>query len=322
MSTNHLFDLTSSLALLEFTGDDAKSFLQGQLSNDINDITNETSQLSGYCNPKGRLLALFHIFSIDDKIYLQFPKSLLAKIQKRLQMYVMMSKVKIKDCSDELASIGLSGKEIDVLLSKHFTQLPKKAWDVLSENNLTIINLSFGQSNSQSRVQITGSIDSIKELTDKLIASGQSLSNNVLSKNELWTQLDIQAGIPSITEKTYEAFVPQMINLDTIGGVNFKKGCYTGQEIVARMHYLGKPKRLMYKIEFENDAIEIGEGSLLYSPDSKSSQGAGNIVSIVEVSENKFSALAVIEIALIEKKNVYIDEAYTVKATIIDLPYF
>jgi folate-binding protein YgfZ len=317
MSKNHLFDLTTQ-SLLEFTGEDAKTFLQGQLTNDINDVTDETSQLSGYCNPKGRLLALFHIFSIQKKLYLQFPKVLLAKIQKRLQMFVMMSNVKIKDCSDELASMGVSGDEINSLLSDFFTQLPNNDGQVITKNNLTIINLAHSQSSQQTRYQIVGSKQSIKELRDKLITSGVELSTS-----ELWTQLDIQAGIPSITEKTYERFVPQMINLDSIGGVNFKKGCYTGQEIVARLHYLGKPKRLMYKIEFEavSDDIDISEGSLLYSPDSKSSQGAGNIVSLANTAENKFSALAVIEIALIEKKSIYIDEACTIKAIITDLTY-
>jgi len=315
-----LFDLTDSDVLLEFTGEDCKTFLQGQLTNDINDITNEISQLSGYCNPKGRLLALFRIFSINDKIYLQFPASLLAKIQKRLQMFVMMSKVTIKDVSNELINIGLAGSKISELLRQQFSGLETKDNQVITQNGLSIITITGEKPGTTPQYQCIGTIDKIQSFCSQLFSNSISLINN-----DGWNQLNIQAGLPTVEAGTLEAFVPQMLNLHRLNGINFKKGCYTGQEVVARMHYLGKSKRAMYQLSFTSKTLpQPGDSS--YSPQSDSGQGAGKIVSICSLAgsqqnENRILILAVLEITIAEQNAVFLDENCTIKGEIIELPY-
>ncbi|MFK5892985.1 MAG: folate-binding protein [Pseudomonadota bacterium] len=315
-----IFDLSAKNALLEFTGEDAKTYLQGQLTNDINDISNEHSQLSGYCNPKGRLLALFHIFSINDKIYLQFPVELLPKILKRMRMFVMMSKVTIKDVSEELINVGLAGNNISEILKQQFDSLTDVNNSVLTKNGITLITISGINSDKTPRYQCLGSSDALISFCTELFSKDVFLQDN-----DGWTQLDIQSGLPRVVPNTVETFVPQMLNLHRLNGINFKKGCYTGQEIVARMHYLGKLKRLMYQLKFNTDKLPK-PGDSLYSPESTSGQGAGKIV-LASISTNTLSsekeviALAVLEISTVEKDAIFIDEACTIKATIVDLPY-
>lgn len=312
----YLFNLSSNVGLLEFTGEDARTFLQGQLTNDINDVTDKISQLSGYCNPKGRLLALFRVFSIHNKIYLQFPIELLPKIQKRLKMFVMRSKVTIKDVSDELINIGLAGKKLSDRLNQHFEGLTDINYSVLTQNGLTLITISDNNSAKSPRYQCIGSSESVQSLCTELFSENISLTGI-----NGWTELNIQSGLPCVVEKIVEAFVPQMLNLHLLNGVNFKKGCYTGQEIVARMHYLGKTKRLMYQLKFDTDKLPES-GDSLYSPESASGQGAGKIV-LASMLSNSLSAiaLAVLEVSTVKKDAVFLDKAYTVKATIVELPY-
>jgi len=318
-----VFDLSHSDALLEFSGEDAKTFLQGQLTNDINDINNEISQLSGYCNPKGRLLTLFRIFSIADKIYLQFPASLLAKIKKRMQMFVMMSKVTIKDVSAELINIALAGEKISSLLKQQFDALTTQDNNVLTQNGLTIINISGETSGVVPQYQCIGSYETVQSFCSQLFSNDMALIDN-----NGWTQLNIQAGLPSVGEKTIEAFVPQMLNLHRLNAINFKKGCYTGQEVVARLHYLGKSKRAMYQIKFATDSMAEA-GDKLFSPESSSGQGAGSIVLASQYSSSLSSSLsnketlvlAVVENSSVEKNAIFLDEGCTIKGTIVELPY-
>jgi tRNA-modifying protein YgfZ len=146
-----------------------------------------------------------------------------------------------------------------------------------------------------------------------------------LTDHNGWNQLNIQSGLPSVVENTVEAFVPQMLNLHLLNGINFKKGCYTGQEIVARMHYLGKLKRLMYQLKFESDKLPEA-GDSLFSPQSSSGQGAGKIVLASQLANSESTnkeiiALAVLEISSVENDAIYLDKDCTIKATIVDLPY-
>ncbi len=316
------FDLSSEYGILEFSGEDAQTYLQGQLTNDINEINNEAAQISGYCNPKGRLLALFYIFSIDNKFYFQFPANLLAKTLKRMQMFVMMSKVVIKDVSNELINIGLSGDMIESLLhtslnneiQQKITLLPKKNNEVVSLSGLTIIKLSDKQdyNNATTRYQCIGNLEKIQSLSSQLFAQGIKQADF-----STWQSFNIQAGIPSVDESTREAFVPQMINLHLLNAINFKKGCYTGQEVVARMHYLGKLKRLMYLLSIDEESDNtVLPGDKLYSPESNSGQGAGKVVSV-----SGSTMLAVVEVSVADKNAIFLDEEHSIKLTIGELPY-
>lgn len=243
----------SHLGLLKISGADASAFLQGQVTNDIKLLHSHQAHFTGYCNPKGRLIALFFAWADIENIYLQMPKALVEPIAKRLKMYVMRSKVEIQDASETLVKFGLNGTRTVKLLSALFDTLPQQDYVSTTHQNTTIIRLPSAQA-EQSRFEIITDITRAKTIWQVLSQQAQPTNASV------WDWLEIQAGIPDVTLATQEEFVPQMLNLDLIGGINFKKGCYTGQEIVARTHYLGSIKRRTHlaHIQAEN-AINAGD---------------------------------------------------------------
>lgn len=223
----------SHLSLLEIGGADAVTFLQGQVTNDVKLLDGHTSHYAGHCNPKGRMLALFLAFGHFDHLHLQLPKSLAETIAKRLRMYVLRAKVTIKDVSDEIVRFGVAGPGSEVALGRIFSEVPQQSHALLTLENGVILRLP----GSVPRFEVFAN-------AERATALWQTLAETHMPAGKaVWDWLEIQAGIPDVYPATQEAFVPQMLNLDAIGGISFKKGCYTGQEIVARTHYLGKVKR-------------------------------------------------------------------------------
>jgi len=300
----------SHINLIKANGADTSSFLQGQLTNNIDEVTESRSQLSGYCNQKGRLLANFRIFKREDDLYLCTPEELYEETFKRLRMYVMRSDVDFTNCSADEVSLGFSGPSADIELEKHFSAVPVNVDDVTQQQDISIIKLA----GDQPRFQISGSIEQMIDTWQKLDVNAAPVGK------EVWNLLEIRAGIPNIYQQTVEAFVPQMVNLELINGVSFKKGCYTGQEIVARMHYLGKLKRRMYRIHIDtNETIE--PGTPLFSPDTTSGQGTGNIVIAAPSSDQGTEALAVIQISESEKTDLKLSDAQGASIQVLEIPY-
>ena len=301
----------SHFALVEASGEDASVFLQGQLTNDIEQVSNNASQLSGYCNQKGRLLASFRIFKKQDVLSLIIPTELFDETFKRLKMYVMRSKVTFNNYSDEYVSIGISGPDAGTELEKQTGQIPTETDQVTHSGDLSIIKLA----GVQPRFQIVGPVEAMIKLWQNLDVNAAPVGKDV------WNLLEIRAGIPTIYQPTVEAFVPQMVNLELINGVSFKKGCYTGQEIVARMHYLGKLKRRMYRIHIDTSE-PVAAGTALFSPESTSGQGTGSIVIAANASSEKgMEALAVIQISESEKQNLRLENEDGAAITILEIPY-
>jgi folate-binding protein YgfZ len=229
---NVLADL-SHLGLLQVEGTDAATFLQGQFTNDIRQLDGNTSQYTGYCNPKGRLLALFLAFAHQDHIHLQLNGTLLEAMMKRLRMYVLRSKVTITDVSGDIVRMGVAGENAAASLQQIFTQVPQQPHESVTLENATLLRLP----GPLPRYEVFSNIANAPAIWSHLAGSHTPVGKSG------WDWLEIQAGIPDITLETQEEFVPQMINLDALDAINYKKGCYTGQEIVARTHYLGKIKR-------------------------------------------------------------------------------
>ena len=252
-----------SRGLIRVSGEDARDFLQGQLTNDISTVTPEQAQLSAWCTPKGRMLALFLVFMHEGELYLQLPRERLDAVLKRLRMFVLRAKVTLEDASEDLALAGAGG----ACLEEHFASLPEKAFGTTTSNGLTLIRFP----GEAPRVQIVGKSDAV-------IASWQQMADKASGVSEnWWTLQNIRAGLPDVLDATAEAFIPQMVNLDVLDGISFTKGCYTGQEVVARMKYLGQLKRRMYLARAEGDH-PLSPGDSLWSPHSTSAQGAGKVV--------------------------------------------
>lgn len=281
IKNNTLCDL-SHLGLLELSGTDTNTFLQGQVTNDVNLLTGANAHLTAYCNPKGRMLALFLAFShhnnqLGNHIHLQFNRSLIEPILKRLKMYVMRSKVDIKDVSDSIIKFGINGPQAASLLAPLFLSIPTQDFELINLESATVLKLPT--INGHARFQI------FTDNTNALLIWNELKQNYQLIGKTCWDWLDIQAGIPDVELKTQEQFVPQMLNLDILNGINFKKGCYTGQEIIARTHYLGSVKRRTYLAEIASQA----------APGDKVTDSTNNDVGqIVRVASNLSGGLDVL----------------------------
>lgn len=242
ISTSGVICALDHLGCIRASGADAQSFLQGQLSNDIALLGNEHVQLSAYCNPKGRMLAQFLIVPDHQDFLLLLPRAILESTLKRLRMFVMRSQVSLTDVSEEIVCLGLAGTSIAAQLQTQLN-LPQSDYSLIQSDTVLACKLPAPQTRYLLVTDTNNASTLWQQWSTVLYPTDQ----------QLWHWLDIQAGLPSIWPQTIEEFVPQMVNLELINGVNFKKGCYPGQEIVARMHYLGKPKRRMYHLTLSTD---------------------------------------------------------------------
>jgi folate-binding protein YgfZ len=223
-------------------------------------------------------------------------------------MYILRSKVTLTDISDNLIRIGLTGACSEALLQTFFDDLPEQPNDVQRQETLTLIRLP-GQI---PRFEVIGPVSPVQEIWQT--AEGQAQP----STNALWSWYEIRAGIPTLYPQTQESFVPQMTNLQLIDGVSFTKGCYIGQEVVARMQYLGKLKRRMYLAHVDTETPPQ-PGDELFAQGSTSGQGAGRVVN-AEARGEGYDLLAVIEIASAEENQVRLGEDGPL-LEILDLPY-
>jgi folate-binding protein YgfZ len=233
------------LGLISCGGLDASAFLQGQLSNDVSLLSARQSQFSSYCSPKGRMLANFLLWQERDVYFLQLARQLRTAVQKRLGMFVMRSKVELADASDAHVLLGLSGSLAGSALKEFFAEIPAQAHQVVhDESSGTLLALPGG------RFELVTTRDTALRMWPALAAT------LVAAGPASWEWLDIRNGLPLITLSTQEQFVPQMANLELIGGVSFKKGCYPGQEIVARTQYRGQLKRRMVLAHLDGNEFD------------------------------------------------------------------
>ena len=275
----YLCDL-STLGIIKVNGEDAQTFLHGQFTNDLNQVDNKTSQLSSYCNAKGRLLSIFRVFKHSDDYLLLLRKDVLDNTLKKLNMFKLMSKAEITNSSDEYVVMGLAGNNTESILKNNNIDFPEND-NQCFDNDEFVITRTDNQ-----RALIIAK-------PEKAIELWEALKNRTDTRDyNIWQLYDIRNGIPEITEQTYESFIPQMVNLELIDGVNFQKGCYPGQEIVARTHYLGKPNRRMYKVEILAEENFL-PGTNIYSKE-EGEQAVGKVVSSVRYSRDNVNALIVL----------------------------
>jgi len=250
-------------ALLKVSGSDSESFLQAQLSNDIEQLDNSSIQLNAYCQHQGKILALFWVIRSADSFLLSFPLDLLDIIKSRLQMFVIMADVNIQDITLEYSQIG----SIDE-----------------SYNNSFAIN----------------------DKLSLIIVNPKDITQFDIKPVEFWDKACIDSNLPEISLITSEKLVPQMLNLDINEiGVNFSKGCYPGQEVVARLHYLGSVKRRLFAFE-SNSEINVGDSLFCSTSKSAKARGARYKASGIVVFKVKYNSqfycLATLEVASKDEK--------------------
>ncbi len=305
-----LVDL-SHFGLLRVEGPDSVNFMQGQFTNDVRQVSVDRSQLSGHLSPKGRLLNMFRLFQRDTAYYMRMPAALVQPALERLRKYVLMSKVTLNDAGDELLRIGVSGPHAYARLAQQLDRMPQQADEVAHGDGLTVIRVA----GLHPRAEVYGDAASIKALWQHLASVAKPAGAPA------WALLDIHAGLANLSPDTVEAFVPQMVNLQLVNGVSFRKGCYTGQEVVARMQYLGTLKRRMYLAHIAGDAIPA-PGTELYCSNSDSGQGAGKVVDAQPSPDGGVDLLAVVQVTLHDNGDeVRIGDAAGARLTFKSLPY-
>ena len=267
------------LAVISVGGEEAKSFLHNQVTSDVNHLKGENAQHSAWCTAKGRMLASFLLWQDGDGYGVQLAAELLPAIQKRLQMFVLRAKVKITGRSDDRVLFGLAGPGSARLLALAGLPVPTAPLEAADAPVGKVIRRE-----GEERFELVLAADAAPALWQTLAAGARPVGTPV------WQWLDIQAGIPLITAPTQEAFVPQMACFERLGGVSFHKGCYPGQEVVARTQYLGKVKRSLYRARV---GAPVAAGDALFSALADENHG-GMVVNGAPVADGRWELLAVI----------------------------
>lgn len=303
MADSAFFCTLSHEGVLAVRGADAGKFLQGQLTCNINYLSDDRASLGARCTQKGRMQSSFRIVLEGDGVLLAMAGELLEPQLADLKKYAVFSKSKLTDESASWVRFGL--EHGDAALSNLGLELPADTDSVVRHEGLIAIRVS------PNRAELWVPVDQSDSIKGKLSAQ--------LSEAELnqWLLGQIRAGIGQVMPSTRELFIPQMLNLQAVGGVSFKKGCYTGQEIVARMQYLGKLKRRLYRVQL--DASELPEpGTLLFAPSHGSSIGE---VVLAARAEKNIELLAVLQAEAADAGDLHLGTAEGPALHLLDLPY-
>ena len=270
-----------SLAALVVAGADATAFLQGQLSNDAARLTPDVWQYTTFNSPKGRMLASIILWRDADAFRAVLAADLAAAVRKRLAMYVLRSKVDLRE--DDARLFGVGGPAARSVLAARLGEAPAER-RLVHVRGVDVLGLPGD------RWLVHGPAAAVAEMRVLLGADIQ------VAPAEVWAWLTIRAGVPVITAATQDRFVPQTANLDVLQGISFQKGCYTGQEIVARMQYLGRLKERL--VLAHTDASEVAPGMPVFSP-AFEGQACGTIVNAAPAPDGGHDVLAVAQIAAV-----------------------
>ena len=282
-----MLNIKDQLDIIKISGVDAETFIQGQITNDISLLSEEEKSIyAGYCSPKGRLLAFFFITRMDANYFLFCPPCISEAISKRLAMYVLRAKVEITCSPDNVDYFLIDESDIQKVPDNLISKPQNKLQTTLSNNKSISLTMLDG---SKSHYFIFGHNEEISKLYDEIYSTEIKPCN--------WNEIHINNLIPNIFNETQDLYIPQSVNLDLIGAVNFKKGCYTGQEVVARTHYLGKPKRRMYL-----GSVTLNKNPGLGSDIEVESEKVGSLVNSYKQENNIFKVLVELRIEKIDAR--------------------
>ena len=303
MADSAFFCPLSHEGVLAVRGSDAAKFLQGQLTCNLNYLSDTQASLGARCTQKGRMQSSFRILLQGDGVLLAMASELLEPQLADLKKYAVFSKSKLTDESAAWVRLGLVNA--DQALAGLGLELPTETDSVARTDTLIAVRVSPG------RAELWVPAEQAEAVRNQLTAQ---LDEKPLNE---WLLGQIRAGIGQVMPQTRELFIPQMLNLQAVGGVSFKKGCYTGQEIVARMQYLGKLKRRLYRLSL--DAAHMPEpGTPLFSPSHNSSIGE---VVIAAKADQGVELLAVLQAEAAESGDVHLDTLEGPGLQLLDLPY-
>ena len=296
----------ADLGLIRVSGEDAASFLHNLVTNDIQGLATDSARTAGFCTAKGRLLAIFLVWREGNDYLLLLPREILPPLLKKLSMYVLRAKVKLTDATDERALIGISvPSAVSPAPTFLNTTLPRQGVSATGGGQL----IRLDDTRWLLSLEPAAAIRRWPELTATAKPIGLAA----------WRWLEIAAGQPRVVAATQEAFVPQMLNLEfpAVAGVSFTKGCYPGQEIVARTHYLGKVKRRMVRARLATMAMP---GAHVYAPETGDQQ-CGALVSIAPSPAGGFECLVSVQSSAVAAGEVHLGAPDGERLTFLPLPY-
>jgi folate-binding protein YgfZ len=299
----------TDFGVIRASGADAASFLHNLMTNDVNGIDGKVARFAGFCTPKGRLLATFLIWREGDDLLMMLSSDIHAMILKKLSMYVLRSKVKLTDASAEIALIGFKAAAGAVPPAPTFSaaagEMPVHgAIDVDGGKAIRL---------DASRWLLAFRPDSAIQAWPTLAAAATPVGLSA------WQWLDIHVGQPRVIAATQEAFLPQMLNMEhaAVAGVSFTKGCYPGQEIVARTQYLGKVKRRMYRARLP---AAFAPGVHVFAPET-ADQHCGALVNVAPAPSGGYEALVCVQSGAVDAGEVHLGSIDGPRLEFLDLPY-
>lgn len=294
--------------ILTIKGPDASKFLQGQVTCDIRTIIHESS-LGAHCTHKGRMLFSFlALASNPENIYLRLPKEQAHSALAALNKYIIFSKAKAEKISIDCLQLGLWGPDARSVITSILGHCPVNNAEFIQTDLHTVIQLE------ESRFECWLHSSNTTDNSNTLVKLQQ---NAAPSEYKHWQLIDIQSGIGHVYAPNTEQFIPQMLNYQALGAISFNKGCYTGQEIVARMKYHGKIKREMYRVRGDTFNPPL-PGAPVYTASSERSVGSIVIASQID---NNFEALLVATAASVKTQALFLDTQQQQKLTLLELPY-
>ncbi|MDR9499076.1 MAG: folate-binding protein [Hydrogenovibrio sp.] len=300
--------------LIRLSGEEAFDFLQGQLTNDLTNVSEEHAQLSGYCDPQGHLLGLFTVFKIDQAWYLHCDPDVTDNVVKRLNMYKLRAKVEIKDVSDQLVQIGYAGEFADLNIQR---LLDTKIKDLYQAHPLHDLPDSYG-------IKVPGPYHRYLFVAPPEQAQSlwQALTGNGEATNDAdWQLLDVVSGLPRLTQATTGQFIAQFLNLDKLDAINFRKGCFPGQEVIARLHFRGKVTKRMVRLHLKDNQAELAPGETFKLLDQNDKAYKFTLINAAEDIEDGKVCLAITTLKPLESALAPLKTEAGQPATIEPLPY-
>jgi tRNA-modifying protein YgfZ len=287
----------SDLGVIRVEGEDAAKFIHGQLTQDFALLGADQARLAAFCNAKGRMQASFVGFKASPTdILLVCNKDILAATLKRLTMFVLRAKAKLTDASGQFQLFGLAGDAMELVAGcAHST------W-------------TLGRFGTHYVVDLYPALGVGRQLC--LVPTGEPAPVGPALAREMWAWSEIQSGVATINSAVLEAFVPQMLNYESIGGVSFKKGCYPGQEVVARSQFRGTLKRRAF-IVHSNGALEHGQE--VFTSEA-GAEAVGTLVQVAPHPEGGFDAIASLQLAAVNG-SLHAESASGPSLEVLALPY-
>ncbi|KUJ71523.1 folate-binding protein YgfZ [Thiomicrospira sp. WB1] len=300
--------------LIRIQGDEAFNFLQGQLTNDLSNVTDTQAQLSGYCDPKGQLLGLFTVFKIDQAWYLHCDPDVTDTVVQRLNLYKLRAQVEIENVSDQLVQIGYAGEFADLNIQRLLDTKIKETYEV---QPLEGLDDSYG-------IKVPGPYHRYLFVAPPQQAETiwQGLTGNGEATNDAdWQLLDVVSGLPRLTQATAGQFIAQFLNLDKLDAINFRKGCFPGQEVIARLHFRGKVTKRMVRLHLKDNQAELAPGDTFKLLDQKEKPYKFTLINAAEDIEDGKVCLAITTLKPLETAQAPLTTEAGQAATIEPLPY-